>query len=112
MWRASELTIGIATVATIVPATSGPTMVDVVPSSQVKPASSAKTPTSNHDVLPRSFSQRGAANVELELPGVAGAQLERLRLRGRSLLAQVLEKAHGSMLRTLTEPPVGTTPTP
>ena len=68
MWRASELTIGIATVAMIVPATSGPTMVDVVPSSQVKPASSAKTPTSNHDVLPRSFSQRGAANVDSSSP--------------------------------------------
>ena len=68
MWRVSTPTIGIATVATIVPATTGPTMVEVVPSSQMTPAMSAKKPTRSHEVRPRSRSQRGAANADASSP--------------------------------------------
>ena len=62
-WRCSMPTRGIATVATIVPATTGPTIVFVVPSSQRSAARSAKTPTRSHAVRPRSRSQRGGANT-------------------------------------------------
>src|SRR5262249_29127399 len=56
----SQVTPGAATVATTPPATTGTTIVDVTPSTQVSPANSTPTPTRNHDAMPRSRSQRGA----------------------------------------------------
>ena len=73
MCRASRATTGPATVATIVPATTGPTIVSVVPSSQPSTASRAKTPSSSQHMRPRSRSQRGEANTDASSPASAGA---------------------------------------
>src|SRR4051794_13866446 len=62
-WRCSALTSGVATVATIIPPSTGPTIVAVVPSSHANAATSTKKPTSSHDVRPRSCSHCGAANA-------------------------------------------------
>jgi hypothetical protein len=77
MCRASMPTIGIATAATIVAATTGPTIVYVVPSSQMTPARSAKKPMRSHEVRPRSRSQRGAANVDASSPASAAPSSNR-----------------------------------
>ena len=79
--RSSQATIGIATVATMLAATSGPTIVAVAPSSQTKPTTRSANPTSSHDVRPRSRSQRGAAN---EVSEPACFQLRRGRLRAHA----------------------------
>ena len=49
------------TVATIVAATSGPTIVNAAASSQTTAATSTRQPTRNHEVSPRSRSHAGAA---------------------------------------------------
>ncbi len=51
------------TVARISPVTTGPTIVDVMASSQISASSSRTTPTRYHDENPRSRSQRGAAKT-------------------------------------------------
>ncbi len=61
--RCSPPTIGIVTAATTVPATTGPTIVIVAPSSQISPATTRKNPARSHEERPRSSSHRGAAKA-------------------------------------------------
>ena len=78
-------TSGLATAATIVPATTGVTIVEISPSSQMAPNSTAPIPKRNHDWSPRSRSQVGAREHSGELAfvelvrGAFGRRFRRLR---------------------------------
>ena len=62
-WPCSQVTIGAATVARIAPTTTGSTIVDVLPRSQVAPTRTSAKPIRNHERRPRSRSHIGAENM-------------------------------------------------
>src|SRR5436190_9349304 len=62
-WPCIQDTAGLATVEMTSPTRTGTTIVDVIPSTHVRPTSSAATPTSSQDAAPRSRSQRGDAKT-------------------------------------------------
>ena len=72
MWRLSQPTTGMTTVATIVATTTGPAIVSVAPRNQTSPMISRTNPTSSQAVRPMSFSHLGAAKV---LPSACSSSL-------------------------------------
>ena len=67
--RAAPPTSGEATAATTAAVITGVTIVEVSEASQTTPTSRTVTPTRNHDVKPRSLSQRGVVNSPVRLVG-------------------------------------------
>src|SRR5205823_9944331 len=71
-WAVNNRTSGAMTVATIVAATTGPTIVCVVPSSQMIPTTKRNSPTRSHDVRPRSRNHRGGVKTLESWPASSG----------------------------------------
>ena len=84
----SRRTSGESTAATIAAVTTGATIALVSDSRTATPTASAATPTSSHDIIPRSRSHYGAVKTPLSSPGASStnsAAGSPLALGGRAL---------------------------